>query len=1166
MYIEEVIIDGFKSYATRTVISGFDPRFNAITGLNGSGKSNILDAICFVLGISNLTHVRASNLQELVYKQGQAGISKASVTIVFNNTERNTSPVGYEAYDQISVSRQVIIGGRNKYLINGHTAQVSQVHNLFHSVQLNVNNPHFLIMQGRITKVLNMKPPEILAMIEEAAGTRMYENKKQAALATMEKKNKKVLEINRVLAEEITPTLEKLRTEMAHYLKWSANQAEIERLERFCIAFKYYHAKETVETASGELQELKDRILDQTSSITNCEAQINEIEEELKELKQQKDAEMNGDFQLLKEKEEMISKQLVKLKSMLSNKQKLYMQEQETLQGLMVQGKENQQSKQDQQLKLEQKQQVMNELQAVADQDATALKQIQQELTTLETGMQADTETKNVSMNEALSAKQKQMYDTKSLIQTTEMTLKHSKKQLEQLKSQRQRLSKEQERYAAVSKALKQAEEKLSRLEFNPSEFEQISTERDQLEQQLQRLGEKYDDLNAQVAGRLRFDYSIPKDKNFRPDNVKGLIAKLIKIKDSSHAVALEVAAGGKLYHVVVETEETGKKILKQGRLQRRVTFVPLNRIQHRTIANDKVQKARSIGRSAVRTALSCVEYDENVSPAIEYAFGSAFVCDSIDVAKQVTFHKDIRMKSVTLDGDSFDPAGTLQGGSSSPVGSILLKVQDLMAITQEMEVCQSQLDRLTRVYQELQKKQTMFTELTQEKELKRCELDLFQNGPLVQVENEIETIETNVNASDSQLKELQRTLQSIETECQRLSKTMEQMNSSRADETKRLTKEITKQKKISGKSTEKVKTFSQDMIAVHRELEQCDLDQKTIDEQVKGSEKVQVELNSQVEALQQEHEALENELKAISTELDEKRSKFADSDAVRKELMKKRETIQSKIKKIQVAIKKDQHKVTRFDKDQSSAQEAMEGLLSEHAWIQNEQEFFGQPHTDYCFVSRDPKEAQVNLGQLRQEQGILSKKINKKVMGMIEKAESEYKGLMTKKQIIENDKTKIQSVIKELDMKKNEAVEKTWQKVTKDFGMIFSTLLPGTTAKLQPVDPDRILDGLQVKVAFGSVWKESLTELSGGQRSLLALSLILALLLFKPAPMYILDEVDAALDLSHTQNIGQMIKRHFSHSQFIVVSLKEGMFNNANVVFRTKFVDGVSTVTRTTC
>jgi hypothetical protein len=107
MHIQEVIIEGFKSYAQRTVIQGWDPQFNAITGLNGSGKSNILDAICFVLGITNLSQVRAGNLQDLVYKQGQAGVTKASVTIVFNNADSATSPIGYEHQETISVCRQV---------------------------------------------------------------------------------------------------------------------------------------------------------------------------------------------------------------------------------------------------------------------------------------------------------------------------------------------------------------------------------------------------------------------------------------------------------------------------------------------------------------------------------------------------------------------------------------------------------------------------------------------------------------------------------------------------------------------------------------------------------------------------------------------------------------------------------------------------------------------------------------------------------------------------------------------------------------------------------------------------------------------------------------------------------------------------------------------------
>jgi structural maintenance of chromosome 2 len=218
----------------------------------------------------------------------------------------------------------------------------------------------------------------------------------------------------------------------------------------------------------------------------------------------------------------------------------------------------------------------------------------------------------------------------------------------------------------------------------------------------------------------------------------------------------------------------------------------------------------------------------------------------------------------------------------------------------------------------------------------------------------------------------------------------------------------------------------------------------------------------------------------------------------------------------------------------------------------------------DFDFMAADMKAATAKLNELRAAQEQVSKKINKKVMGMIEKAEAEYEALRHKREVVLTDKGKIQDVISDLEHKKTQALQTTWVKVNRDFGSIFSTLLPGTNAKLDTLEGCTVCDGLEVKVAFNNVWKESLTELSGGQRSLLALSLILSLLLFKPAPMYILDEVDAALDLSHTQNIGLMLRSHFSASQFIVVSLKEGMFNNANVIFRTRFVDGVSTVGRT--
>jgi len=287
--------------------------------LNGSGKSNILDSICFVLGITNLSQVRAGNLSELVYKQGQAGVSKAIVTIVFNNEDETCSPVGYEQCKEVTVSRQVLIGGKSKYLINGRNAPAGQVQNLFHSVQLNVNNPHFLIMQGRITKVLNMKPHEILGMVEEAAGTRMYETKRVAALKTIEKKQAKVDELNSVLSEEITPTLERLRGEKQNYLKWSKNSADIERIERFVVASEYMNAQKALENTSGGSDEMTEKIEQLEDEGKQLTEDMTTIDTEMDTLSSQLAGEFEKDYGRAKAEEDKRSKELVKVTSTWQN-------------------------------------------------------------------------------------------------------------------------------------------------------------------------------------------------------------------------------------------------------------------------------------------------------------------------------------------------------------------------------------------------------------------------------------------------------------------------------------------------------------------------------------------------------------------------------------------------------------------------------------------------------------------------------------------------------------------------------------------------------------------------------------------------------------------------------------------------------------------------------
>lgn len=214
-----------------------------------------------------------------------------------------------------------MVGPRSTYKINGHPAQPSRVQTLFHSVQLNVNNPHFLIMQGRITKVLNMKPPEILSMLEEAAGTRMYEMKKISALKTLEKKQNKVEEINKLLDEEILPALEKLRKEKTQYVQWANGNQELDRLKRFCVAFEYIQAEKVRDRSSDEVKKINDKIEELDVSMEKLNEGIKEMEKSISEKTAEKEATTGGELKELSKKFDELEKHLVKEKSVMANQQ-----------------------------------------------------------------------------------------------------------------------------------------------------------------------------------------------------------------------------------------------------------------------------------------------------------------------------------------------------------------------------------------------------------------------------------------------------------------------------------------------------------------------------------------------------------------------------------------------------------------------------------------------------------------------------------------------------------------------------------------------------------------------------------------------------------------------------------------------------------------------------
>ncbi|KAL3534114.1 hypothetical protein ACH5RR_002575 [Cinchona calisaya] len=1169
MYIKEICLEGFKSYATRTVVSGFDPFFNAITGLNGSGKSNILDSICFVLGITNLQQVRASNLQELVYKQGQAGITKATVSIVFDNSDRTRSPLGYEDSPEITVTRQIVVGGRNKYLINGHLAQPSRVQNLFHSVQLNVNNPHFLIMQGRITKVLNMKPPEILSMLEEAAGTRMYENKKEAALKTLEKKQSKVDEIDKLLDQEILPALEKLRKERMQYMQWANGSAELDRLRRFCIAYEYVQAENVRDNAVQMVEEIKAKILEIDNNAEMMHGEVQEMEKKASELTAAKEASMGGEVKLLSDKVDALSRELVKETTVLKNQEDLLMTEKENARKVERNLEELKQSAEERATAVKHAEDGAADLKNKFKELSKSLDEHEKEYQGILAGKSSGNEEKCL---------EDQLADAKVAVGRAETELKqlqtkisHCEKELTE--KTEQLASKHEEAIAVESelniriKDVENVKKSLEALPYKEGQMEALQKDRATELEMVQNLKDEIRILSSQLAN-VDFTYNDPV-KNFDRARVKGVVAKLIKVKDTTAVTALEVTAGGKLFNIVVDTEDTGKQLLQNGGLRRRVTIIPLNKIQTNPIpATVRNAAIRLVGEGNAEVALSLVGYDEELKSAMEYVFGSTFVCKTTDSAQEVAFSREFGTPSVTLEGDIFQPSGLLTGGSRKGGGDLLRQLHTLAEAESKLSYHQKRLSEIDLKINELLPLQRKFKDLKTQLELKSYDLSLFQSRAEQNEHHKlgelVKKIEQELGEANSAAKEKEQLFEICVTKVSSLEKSIRDHAGSREKKLKDLEKKIKAIKAQIQSGTNALKGHENERERLVMEMDEVKKEQSSLEGQLASLKKLIDNLILEVDAQKNKVASVHNDHNQAESELNLARMKMKECDSQITGILKEQEKLKRKITDTNLEKKRIENDVKRMEVEQKNYSLKVEKLIEKNAWIASEKQLFGRTGTDYDFASRDPLKERDNFQKLQDELSGLEKRVNKKVMAMFEKAEDEYNDLISKKNIIENDKSKIKKVIEELDEKKKETLKVTWAKVNSDFGSVFSTLLPGTMAKLEPPEGGSFLDGLEVRVAFGSVWKQSLSELSGGQRSLLALSLILALLLFKPAPLYILDEVDAALDLSHTQNIGRMIKTHFPHSQFIVVSLKEGMFNNANVLFRTKFVDGVSTVQRT--
>eukprot|EP00924_Labyrinthula_sp_SR-Ha-C_P012997 augustus_masked-scaffold_12-processed-gene-6.52-mRNA-1 protein AED:0.04 eAED:0.06 QI:0/-1/0/1/-1/1/1/0/1286 len=1253
MYIKEIVLDGFKSYANKTVVSNLDKEFNAISGCNGSGKSNILDSICFVLGITQLSQVRVANLRGLVYKNGEAGIRKASVTIKFDNSDKNQSPTGLEEMDEFTITRTVIIDGKNRYLLNGRVVQANKIQDLFHSVQLNVNNPHFLIMQGRITKVMNMKPLEILGMIEEAAGTRMYEIKKANAVKKIKNREVQMQEIDRLIEKELKPKLEKLRQQKKEYLKFSNSEEDFQKFDRFCIAYQFYKDFVFVES-SGEheeklasdvdvteknIEELQEDIDKKEGRLNTCEEINGETQQKYEKLLHDKKAAsqeqsklelevdnllttcetLNLKFNEKTERKKILEREVVSIKEEISA---LNLEKVEASLAMTKAEKQLQiyndsfQAAKSGLLVTKDGEQTHTLAQSLAAKESklqslkTIMKEGKKRITTAGKSLEAAEIkiAKSGDNTQSLSDKVKSLTDQRTLIQQNISTLVASAPISDGLKGQ----FKDGELSATlvVNNLMATSAEKSDSMTRLKREAQPIEKEIDHIERFLRKFEVNYDRKRVKI----------------NPKHVYGRLMNLFKIKTPETLLALELICGGKLANIVVENKNVGIQLLKNGNFHRRETILPLKELQTKQLDAKILRQIGEIRKKQLHeknhnlildTAINFIDFDEKFSPAMQFVFGNTIVCNDMTIAKQVCF--SLKVKVITCDGNVFQHIGTLTGGSSVTSTTPMRKVQKKCDLRKKLNVIYDELDTLKKGSKKIQCLLSNLKSLVEkfeqiEKDLECATRDLNDSdlGPVFQqkfeLEAELKVLTAELESHKKESIELTKDINSLKDDV----KNEEEAKKKRIKEAEKLFKG---HKKVVTKVQKELGIIEKKIIALNLKTEKNATEVGDIDLILK---KVSSERDSKVRDLESAQKSFES-FKGTTIELEQQLSGakkvLAEETGVLNQLKKKLRQQKETRTTTEILLQKQKTQLVDHQKFTESKRKVLKKLRRSYPWIDEEKDEFNAPGSEFYFGENKQeqekryKSIEIKRNQMKNIKQSLSAKVNKGSVSALSKLEGKVHEVYAQREKVQQERKMLDEAYETLDERKRATLVNTFHKVNEDFGSIFSTLLRGATAKLVPFteskkskqrkgaakkkkrkdsisseeeSEDDVVErteqsdavdlslGVEVKVGFSKddrgnwLYKETLLELSGGQRSLLALSLILSFLLYKPAPMYILDEVDSALDLSHTQNIGLMLKKHFRQSQFIVVSLKEGMFNNANVLFRTKFVDGFSTVRRT--
>ena len=1167
MIFKKIEMVGFKSFADRTVID-FSDNFTAIVGPNGCGKSNVSDAIRWVLGEQSPKSLRGDSMQDVIFNgtEKRKSLSYCEVTLTFDNSTRFFD----FDYDELAITRKLYRSGESEYLINRNTCHLRDITNLLYNSGLGKNG-YSVVGQGKVTELVDSKPENRRAMFEDAAGISKYKNDKREAERKLERTNDNLTRVKDILSE-IERQMGPLKKQAENAKKYLEYKGQLKDLEVNAYIYQYENANTVKANINLKLDAVNKQIalrqsdLDKASDeydkamfdLTNFDKILSQLNEKILELtvgleKQESETKLarervtftlkeNDRLNLDKtncqtaleigdeEKSKKIS-ELEKLKSNLDALEKSFEELSESYlkvaNELTLSEDEAGQSQQ----------KIIETLGSLSD-IKSSVSRLCAEKEILSTNLK-NLKDDIVNLNEKKKENEKLYLETKQSVDGKEKEVLQLKAKIDELGSKQ---------YLQERK-LKELENEKS----NTSTQIKVYENRKKLLTDLQNEFEGY---TYSVKKLLRESEKNPNLKK----NIVGVVASLIKVPQKFET-AIEVALGGAVQNVVTYDEAGAKELIEY--LKRnsfgRATFLPITSMKRRDFDKRLIEgKPGCFG-----LACNLVDYDKKIDNVVSNLLGSTVIVENMDYAISMAKSSGYSFRIVTIDGDVVNPQGSLTGGSKKAESSNLIgREREIETLGQDIIKLG---DRINEIEKEI--KEVSLSNESQKVELNRLTQEKNSLDIVLASEKEklnkfssmlLETTD-NLKVAEMESKTVSNKLGLIEDELSRSEKIESALSGNRVDADELIKEKKEKFEKLRVKRDEinnNISTVKVEMAQVRTKIASIEDDIHRIENEIGRQKNLIVNLDNQIEENNKFIETCESMIKQklASAPSSAKKVELEQNVQKRQSVEEEKLNIQNRIKQLDVSKEALMNELSSL-RDKKFREEM--NLSKVDTELEQMQERIYEEYSlsySTCLDLRRPDfdihEAMPLISKLKKDINALGY-VNVNAIEDCKALLDRYDDLNGQAQDLEKAQEDLNKIIKDLSNIMIEKFNNELNRINESFKLTFKELFGGGTAKLALSDEnDPLESGVEIFAQPPGKKIQNMTLLSGGEKSLTAMAVIFAILRIKPLPFCLFDEVEAALDDSNVEIVDKYLKKLSTETQFILITHKKPTMEYANALF----------------